>query len=95
MPKPPSRRQRAAAEHPAPLPTSAAPATAAVVVHVTGAVQVPGVYELRPGQRVADAIDAAGGALADADAEALNLAAPVVDGDRIAVPIRRRIVGAR
>ena len=57
------------------------------MVHVTGAVQVPGVYELRPGQRVADAIDAAGGALADADAEALNLAAPVVDGDRIAVPI--------
>ena len=56
------------------------------MIHVTGAVQVPGVYELQPGQRVADAIDAAGGALADADADALNLAAPVADGDRIAVP---------
>ena len=56
------------------------------MIHVTGAVQAPGVYELQPGQRVADAIDAAGGALADADPEALNLAAPVADGDRIAVP---------
>ena len=57
-----------------------------IVVHVTGAVRAPGVYELQPGRRVADAIDAAGGALADADADALNLAAPLADGDRIAVP---------
>jgi competence protein ComEA len=57
-----------------------------VVVHVTGAVRAPGVYELPHGQRVADAIDAAGGALAAADANALNLAAPIVDGDRIDVP---------
>ena len=67
---------------PPPPPTT----TAVVVIHVTGAVRVPGVYELQAGQRVADAIDAAGGALADADADALNLAAPVADGDRIAVP---------
>jgi competence protein ComEA len=64
----------------------APPTSATVVIHVTGAVHAPGVYELRPGQRVADAIDAAGGALADGDANALNLAAPVADGDRIAVP---------
>lgn len=62
------------------------PTSAIVVIHVTGAVHAPGVYELRPGQRVADAIDAAGGALAEGDANALNLAAPVADGDRIAVP---------
>jgi competence protein ComEA len=66
--------------------SSAPPATSALVVHVTGAVHAPGVYELRPGQRVADAIVAAGGAVADADPDALNLAAPVADGDRIAVP---------
>jgi competence protein ComEA len=64
----------------------APPTSAVVVIHVTGAVHTPGVYELRPGQRVADAIGAAGGALADAEADALNLAAPVADGDRIAVP---------
>jgi competence protein ComEA len=68
-------------------PAPPAPSTtAAVFVHVTGAVRAPGVYELRPGQRVADAIDAAGGALANADPNALNLAAPLADGDRIAVP---------
>ncbi len=71
---------------PAPMTASSPTSTAGVVIHVTGAVQVPGVYELQPGQRVTDAIDAAGGALADADADALNLAAPVADGDRIAVP---------
>jgi competence protein ComEA len=72
---------------PAPSTVAPSPPTSAVVViHVTGAVHAPGVYELPAGQRVADAIDAAGGALADADANALNLAAPVVDGDRIDVP---------
>jgi competence protein ComEA len=71
----------------APSTAASAPPTAAhVVIHVTGAVRAPGVYQLRPGQRVADAIAAAGGALPDAEADALNLAAPVADGDRIAVP---------
>ena len=73
-----------------PAPTTS---VAAFVVHVTGAVRAPGVYELQPGERVADAIAAAGGALADADADALNLAAPLADGDRIAVPTRRRGLG--
>jgi competence protein ComEA len=68
----------------APAPPQTPPAV--VVIHVTGAVHAPGVYELNPGQRVADAIDAAGGALADAEPDALNLAAPLADGDRIAVP---------
>jgi competence protein ComEA len=72
----------------APSPTPAPPTTAVIFVHVTGAVRAPGVYELPPGQRVADAIDAAGGALANADPNALNLAAPLADGDRIAVPAR-------
>lgn len=71
-----------------PTPSSTAPPTspATVVVHVAGAVNDPGVYELPSGRRVADALTAAGGATADADADALNLAAPVIDGDRIAVP---------
>jgi competence protein ComEA len=66
-------------------PTSDAPAT--VLVHVAGAVNQPGVYELATGARVADAVTAAGGATAEADPNALNLAAPVIDGDRVEVPV--------
>ncbi len=58
-----------------------------MVVHVAGAVTRPGVYELVAGERVDDALAAAGGTTADADPNALNLAAPVADGDRIEVPV--------
>jgi competence protein ComEA len=58
-----------------------------VAVHVAGAVVAPGVYELGPGARVDAAIERAGGLLPDADADALNLAAPVSDGSRLFVPV--------
>jgi competence protein ComEA len=57
-----------------------------VVVHVAGAVARPGVYELSDGARVHDAVDAAGGPVRRADPDALNLAAPLTDGERIYVP---------
>ena len=60
--------------------------TVRVVVHVDGAVARPGVHELVDGSRVIDAVEAAGGLLADADRERLNLAAPVGDGQRVWVP---------
>ncbi|MET0909833.1 MAG: SLBB domain-containing protein, partial [Ilumatobacteraceae bacterium] len=56
-----------------------------VVVHVAGAVVRAGVYELAPGSRVEDAVAAAGGPVPDADPNALNLAATVVDGSRVYV----------
>lgn len=56
------------------------------LVYVTGAVASPGVYRLRPGARVADVLDAAGGPLPDADVVRLNLAAVVADGERVYVP---------
>ena len=65
---------------------AAAGSSAAVVVHVAGAVAEPGVYELPGGSRVHVAIDAAGGPLPRAEPSALNLAAPLVDGERIYVP---------
>lgn len=56
-----------------------------MVVHVAGAVVSPGVYSLEPASRVGDAIAVAGGALPNADIDALNLAAVVTDGQRIEV----------
>jgi competence protein ComEA len=56
-----------------------------VLVHVAGAVARPGVVRIRAGARVNDAVEAAGGGLPGADLDRLNLAAKVVDGQRIAV----------
>jgi competence protein ComEA len=60
--------------------------TAEVVVHVSGAVKQAGVYRLAPDSRVADAIEQAGGASENADLDALNLAEPLQDGQKIHVP---------
>jgi competence protein ComEA len=57
-----------------------------IVVHVAGAVAEPGVYELPAGSRVGGAIDSAGGPSRRADPAALNLAAPLSDGERVYVP---------
>ncbi len=57
-----------------------------VVVHVAGAVVRSGLVAVAGDARVADAIEAAGGVVAGADPDALNLAARVVDGARIYVP---------
>ena len=57
-----------------------------VAVHVTGAVVRAGVVTVPEGSRVADVIAAAGGAVVDADLSAINLAAPVGDGDQVHVP---------
>lgn len=59
---------------------------AAVVVHVVGQVLAPGVVDLPAGSRVAEAIDAAGGAAPEADLGAVNLARVVTDGEQIHVP---------
>ena len=62
-------------------------ASAAVVfVHVVGAVNAPGVYELHEGDRVLAAVEAAGGLRDDAAVQAVNLARDVVDGEQIYVP---------
>jgi competence protein ComEA len=72
-----------------PTATAAAPTATAVsrlVVFVSGAVQTPGVYQLPPGARVADALAAAGGLTTDANPSAVNQAAPVHDGDQVHIP---------
>jgi competence protein ComEA len=84
----------------APSATLAVPATAdsndtsVFVVHVAGAVVAPGVYEVLGPARVVDAIEAAGGTTPEAALDSLNLAAPLVDGQRIYVPVVGETVAA-
>jgi len=76
---------------PAPVRVSAPARTAtaaALFVNVVGAVRRPGLYRLRDGSRVADAVARAGGATRRAQIELLNLAARVADGEQVVVPRR-------
>jgi competence protein ComEA len=70
----------------APLIADGAP----IRVHVTGAVQRPGVVPLRSGDRLSDALSAAGGAMAGADVADLNLARRLRDGEQVVIPEKRR-----
>jgi competence protein ComEA len=63
------------------------------LVHVAGAVERPGVYRLRDGERIQDAVRRAGGARRGADLNGINLAAKVADGQQVVVP-RRGAAGA-
>lgn len=69
-----------------PDPAGLDPVGGPLVVHVAGAVHSPGVVQLRAGDRVADALQAAGGATDDASLASLNLARPLVDGEQVLVP---------
>jgi competence protein ComEA len=70
----------------------AAPAARAsaprLFVNVVGAVRRPGLYRLKDGSRVADAVIRAGGPTPKAQIELLNLAARIADGEQIVVPRR-------
>jgi|ADurb_Cas_03_Slu_FD_contig_71_665649_length_3522_multi_3_in_0_out_0_2 competence protein ComEA len=76
-------------DQPAPRAEPDPVAQPAIIVHVAGAVAKPGVYSLEPGARVADALSAAGGALAAAHTDCINLALPVCDGEQVYVPPRQ------
>lgn len=56
-----------------------------LVVSVVGLVHTPGLVTLAPGARVADALQAAGGAANGADTIGLNMARPLGDGEQIVV----------
>ena len=77
-----------------PLEVRGAGAGGALVVHVAGAVRRPGVYRLRAGARVADAVRRAGGARRRADLSAVNLASELQDGRQVLVPLRAAGGGA-
>lgn len=58
------------------------------VIYVTGAVKKPGVYKISPEARIYQALEAAGGFNADADKEAVNLAAKLEDGSQVHFPAK-------
>ena len=59
---------------------------AVIFVDIKGAVKKPGIYQMKVGDRVKDAIDAAGGLTAEADSQKVNLAQRVEDQMVIVVP---------
>ncbi|MFW6115972.1 MAG: helix-hairpin-helix domain-containing protein [Chloroflexota bacterium] len=72
-----------------PVPTATPPPTPTphpIRVYVSGAVQNPAVYGFPIGSIVQDAIDAAGGPLADADLTRINLALELRDQQQVYVP---------
>lgn len=81
---------------PAPVPDPAldVPAQPGLLVHVIGAVESPGLYRLPRGDRVFDAIAAAGGLSADADMSRLpDLAGRLRDGEQIKVAFAKTTSG--
>jgi competence protein ComEA len=66
-------------------PSSSAPAD--IVVSVVGKVEQPGLVTLPPGARVADAVRAAGGPVAQADLSTVNLARRLSDGEQLYVDV--------
>ncbi len=67
------------------LPAESPPA-GTVIIHVAGAIAVPGIVQLPAGSRVHEAVTAAGGGTPTADLNRLNLAAVLADGQKLYVP---------
>lgn len=61
--------------------------SAELFVHVSGAVNKPGLIRLTPGARVVDAVEAAGGFAEGADPAGLNLARRLHDGEQLRAPL--------
>lgn len=57
-----------------------------IMVHVSGQVYHPGIYELIEGDRVVDVVDLAGGLTKQADLDRINLAKKLNDEDKIYIP---------
>ena len=69
-------------------PAASPQVTSLLVVHMSGEVIAPGVYQLPVGARIDDALKAAGGPTGDGDIQHLNLAARLADGQQIQIPKR-------
>ncbi len=59
-----------------------------LIIHITGAVKNPGVYQLKSTDRIVDAVKIAGGETEEANLDLINLAALLKDGQKIIVPYK-------
>lgn len=57
-----------------------------IMIHITGCVKKQGIVILKPGERIIDAIEIAGGATEEADLNKINLAYELQDGEKIYIP---------
>lgn len=57
-----------------------------ITVHITGAINNPGVIILEEGARIVDALEAAGGETEEADVNRLNLVYVLEDGEKLYIP---------
>ena len=68
-------------------------AATTMMVYVSGAVNDPGVVQLNSGARVMDAVKACGGLLPSADADKVNMAQALKDGEQIVIPEKTATTG--
>lgn len=78
------------------LASETKPSESLIWVDVSGGVTKPGAYQLKDGDRIKDAIVAAGGLAASADrdlmARMVNLAEIVKDGQKVFIPVKGEVV---
>lgn len=60
-----------------------------ICIHICGSVKAPGVYYLKEGARLHEAVDRAGGLTEDAAPEYVNLAGIITDGEQIYIPDKK------
>lgn len=73
------------------LPVEQSPTPPALVVYVSGAVAAPGLYEGDAQMRVGEMVALAGGLVAEAQVEHLNMAEPIYDAMHIHVPTQMHV----
>lgn len=62
-----------------------------IAVYICGAVKHPGVYSLESGQRLCDAVNAAGGFKKTAARLSVNLAMLLSDGEQVIIPTKKQM----
>mgnify|MGYP000269951577 CR=1 FL=1 len=82
-----STRKPAVSATAQPAASSASNHAGGTLVHVVGAVRMPGTYDVGAGARVLDAVMAAGGFTESAQQCAVNMARTITDGEQISIPV--------